>query len=85
MPLTGADTAGEAWQDEANWTSIFGHRVIYSAPSDARILVPKQPLEFGGVGISLGWTLNMAHATSKFAIGALVLCIPVIHRVYRKR
>ena len=53
------------WDDSANWITLFGHGIIYSSRTDPRILVPKQPLSIAGTAIPLGWTLNMAHTTSK--------------------
>ena len=78
----------EQWSNGDNWLSIFGQRVIYSAPADSRILVPKQPLviAFGDVHLelSLGWTFNMTHTESKVMMALLLTAIPAVAACFRK-
>jgi hypothetical protein len=42
------------WADPENWTSFHGHKMIYSAADDDRILVPKQPVTVLGTEVPLG-------------------------------
>mmetsp|Transcript_35750 Transcript_35750/g.93493 ORF Transcript_35750/g.93493 Transcript_35750/m.93493 type:complete len:108 (+) Transcript_35750:119-442(+) len=71
----------DMWHDASNWTTVFGRRVIYSAPTDPRILVPKQPATIGEADVPMGWTLNFAHPQSYLS---LVLIAAVSYRVYKR-
>ena len=46
-------SANDAWNNPANWVKVFGHRVLYHAPIDDRVIVPKAPLKVGSVSASV--------------------------------
>ena len=80
-----------AWADEAHWVCLGGRRLAYHAPCDDRVLVPRWPLAVrlparlvGGaprtLRLRLGWTLNMARAASKAALGLLLAGACLAHR-----
>ena len=79
----------ETWHDASNWMTVYGRRVVYNAPDDPRVLVPKQPLavEVGRAKLSvpMGWTFNMAHTESKMLMSALVGILPCVLVLVRTR
>jgi hypothetical protein len=71
--------------DGANWFTFFGRRVVYSAPSDPHIWVPKQSLVVGSSNFPMGYTLNMAHSSSQMIMAVGMALLPVLVVALRTR
>jgi uncharacterized membrane protein len=73
------------WNDGANWASLYGRRLWYSASEDSRWVVPKQPLVIAGSELTPGWTLNMAHPTSRAAVFIVLPAVVAVSFALQKR
>ena len=88
MEETGKDNnpnPKECWENPANWTTVLGRRMIYSAEEDDRIFVPKAPVFVLGHELHLGWTLNFAHRESYVTLAGLIASAVALTVFSKKR